>query len=92
MENIFYLNGNVENVAFQPSVYLIANGYNACCLAGFTENIAPTVIFLLDLHLYFLHIDQCQNIFQKQKRKICIQNLKPNQNAQSCSVVSVAAV
>ena len=92
MENIFYLNGNVENVAFQPSVYLIANGYNACCLAGFTENIAPAISFPYDLHSYFWHIDQCQKISQKQKCKIYIQNFKPNQNALSRTVVSVAAV
>ena len=47
MENIFYLNGNVENVAFQPIVF----DCKRLELAGFTENITHSVS-LLRIYIY----------------------------------------
>ena len=58
MENIFYLNGNVENVAFQAIVF----DCKRLELAGFTENITLSVSLLCDPHLYFLHIDAKKSI------------------------------
>ena len=80
MENIFYLNGNVENVAFQPIVF----DCKRLELAGFTENITHSVSLL---HIYILCISML-----KQKCQIYIQNYKTKSNTQSPSVVSVAAV
>ena len=71
MENIFYLNGNVENVAFQPIVF----DCKRLELAGFTENItlSLSVSFLYDPHLYSLHVNakaEMSNLYSKLQNQI----------------------
>ena len=83
MENIFYLNGNVENVAFQPIVF----DCKRLELAGFTENITLSLSVFSMIRIYILCISM-----PKQKCQIYIQNYKTKSNTQSPSVVSVAAV
>ena len=68
MENIFYLNGNSENVAFQP-IWLQTVTTRAA--SQDLQTILLSLSLFYDPHLYSLHIN-AKKVYPKSKNVKCI--------------------